>query len=305
MAKDIAASVRQKLLNLARKRQEDFDYVLRQYVMQRLLYRLGISEHAEKFLLKGALLFWVWNKDFHRPTRDIDLLSFSDNNVAHLQDVFQQIIAADAGDAGDDGLIFEPNSLKAIEIKEDADYTGVRITGFATLTNARVPFQIDIGYGDVVVPAAEEAQIPSFLDLPVPRLKIYPVYSVIAEKFQAMVMLGLANSRMKDFYDIAIIAHTMPLDGDLLSQAVKSTFDRRKTDILPAPLYIFSDAFKTDKDKNTQWNAFINKNNLDSKTDFAHAIGEVRQLLEPVYQALADEHSFNMQWSSNNFQWKE
>ena len=302
MTKDIAASIRQRLLNLARERQEDFDYVLRQYVMQRLLYRLGRSEHAEQFLLKGALLFWVWNEDFHRPTRDIDLLTYSDNDVDHLVEVFQQVIGANAGD---DGLVFDVDALKGIEIKEDADYTGVRITGFATLTNARVPFQVDIGYGDVVVPAAEEAQIPSFLDLPSPQLKIYPVYGVIVEKFQAMVMLGLANSRMKDFYDIGVIAHTMPLDGDLLSQAVKATFDRRKTDILPAPLYVFGDNFKNDKDKGVQWKAFLNKNNLQNKTDFAHVVGEVQQLLEPVYQSIANQKTFDLQWSPEEFQWKE
>ncbi len=302
MTKDIAASIRQRLLNLARERQEDFDYVLRQYVMQRLLYRLGQSEHAEQFLLKGALLFWVWNEDFHRPTRDIDLLTYSDNDVDHLVEVFQQVIGANAGD---DGLVFDVDALKGIEIKEDADYTGVRITGFATLTNARVPFQIDIGYGDVVVPAAEEAQIPSFLDLPSPQLKIYPVYGVIVEKFQAMVMLGLANSRMKDFYDVGVIAHTMPLDGDLLSQAVNATFERRKTDILPAPLYVFGDNFKTDKDKGVQWKAFLNKNNLQNKTDFAHVVGEVQQLLEPVYQSIANQKTFDLQWSPEEFQWKE
>lgn len=132
MAKDIAASIRQKLRNLARERGEDFDYVLRQYVMQRVLYRLGCSEYVEQFLLKGALLFWVWNKDFHRPTRDIDLLTYTDNHVEYLLDVFQQIIMT----VSDDGLVFDAKSIKGIEIKEGADYTGVRITGFAQLMNA-------------------------------------------------------------------------------------------------------------------------------------------------------------------------
>ncbi len=156
MVKDIAASVRQKLRNLARERGEDFDYVLRQYVMQRVLYRLGCSEYVEQFLLKGALLFWVWNEGFHRPTRDIDLLTYTNNDVEHLVGVFQQIITSDA----EDGLAFDAGALNGIEIKEDADYSGVRITGFATLTNARIPFQVDIGYDDVIVPAAEEAKIP-------------------------------------------------------------------------------------------------------------------------------------------------
>jgi len=301
MAKDIAASVRQKLRNLARERGEDLDYVLRQYVMQRVLYRLSCSEYVEQFLLKGALLFWVWNTDFHRPTRDIDLLTYTDNDVEHLLGVFQQIIMS----VSDDGLVFDAESIRGIEIKEDADYTGVRITGFALLMNARVPFQIDIGYGDVIVPAAEEAEIPVFLDLPAPLLKIYPVYSAIAEKFQAMVMLGLANSRMKDFYDIGVIAHTMPLDGNLLTQAIAATFERRKTVFMKEPLYVFSSDFTQDKGKNIQWNAFLNKNNLNSKTGFPQIVAEVQQLLAPVYDSIINPQSFEMQWSPEEFQWKE
>ncbi len=300
MAKNIAASVRQKLRNLARERNEDFDYILRQYVMQRLLYRLGVSEYVEQFLLKGALLFWVWNRHFHRPTRDIDLLTYTDNDVDHLLAVFRQIINIESGD----GLVFDADTLNGIEIKEDADYSGVRITGFATMENARIPFQIDIGYGDVIVPEAEATQIPVFLDLPVPELKIYPVYTVIAEKFQAMVMLGLANSRMKDFYDIGVIAHTMSLDGGLLLQAVKATFDRRKTDFTAGSVYIFSSEFVQDAGKNTQWKAFLNRNNLQRETDFAQIVDEIKQLLQPVYQSILSQQSFNKQWSPEALIWK-
>ena len=161
MTRDIAASVRQKLRNLARDRHEEFDYVLRQYVMQRLLYRLSQSEHVDQFLLKGALLFWVWNEDFHRPTRDIDLLTFGNNEVPHLVQVFSQIVAIETGE---DGLSFDIHSVKGIEIKEDTNYTGVRLTGFANLAQARIPYQVDIGYGDVVVPATEEAGCHPFFN---------------------------------------------------------------------------------------------------------------------------------------------
>ncbi len=300
MAKDIAASIRQKLLNLARERQEDFDFVLRQYVMQRLLYRLSCSEYVEQFLLKGALLFWVWNEDFHRPTKDIDLLTFGDNDVPYLVDVFAQVIAVDEGD---DGLVFDMDSLNGIKIKEDADYSGVRLTGFANLSKARIPFQVDIGYGDIVIPAAKEAKLPSFLDLPSPRLKIYPVYGVIAEKFQAMVMLGLANSRMKDFYDISVIAHTMTLDGDLLSRAIKATFERRKTPISTETLYVFGGEFSHDKGKYTQWKAFLNKNNLSINVDFVDTVDEIRHFIEPVYKAISEQQAFKLQWLSDECQW--
>ncbi len=300
MVKDIATSVRQKLLNLSRERQEDFDYVLRQYVMQRLLYRLGCSEHVKHFLLKGALLFWVWNHDFHRPTRDIDLLTYTNNDVEHLVRIFREIVSVNH----DDGLIFDSDAIKGIEIKEDADYTGVRITGFALLAKAQIPFQIDIGYGDIVVPAAQKAQVPSFLDLPQPELKIYPVYSVIAEKFQAMVMLGLANSRMKDFYDISLIAHTMLLEGNLLAQAVKATFDHRKTAFLQESIYLFSDEFMQDSSKQLQWKAFLNKNGLTSNMGFDQVVEEVQHLLEPVYRANSNDQLFDKTWDSAAFSWQ-
>jgi len=297
----MAASVRQRLRDLARTRHEDFDYVLRQYVMQRLLYRLGCSDYAGQFLLKGALLFWVWNEDFHRPTRDIDLLSFGDNDVTHLVEVFRQVTRQDE----EDGLMFDAGSLSGIEIKEDADYPGARLTGYAYLAKARIPFQIDIGYDDAVVPEPEEAQIPSFLDFPSPQLRIYPVYGVISEKFQAMVMLGIANSRMKDFYDVRVIASSMALDGDLLSQAVKATFEKRRTLIDKAPLYVFSDAFKQDPGKLAQWLAFLNKNNLDTNKTFAEVVAEVQELLEPVYRSIAENRLFQLKWSPDEYQWKE
>lgn len=300
MIKDTAASVRQKLRNLAKERREDFDFVLRQYVMQRLLYRLGCSEHMEHFLLKGALLFWVWNQDFHRPTRDIDLLTYTDNDVDFLVMLFREIINQELND----GLIFDADAVEGIEIKEDADYTGVRITGAAYLSKARIPFQIDIGYGDVVVPTAEKAQIPVFLDMPLPELKIYPVYGVIAEKFQAMVMLGLANSRMKDFYDIAVIAHSMSLEGDILARAIKATFDRRKTDLVRQSLYIFSDEFMQENDKKKQWKAFLNKNGINSSMEFDQVLSEVQQVIEPVYQSISNNESFEKNWDHEAFSWK-
>lgn len=301
MTKDIAASVRQRLRNLARERVEDFDYVLRQYVMQRLLYRLSCSEYADQFLLKGALLFWIWNEDFHRPTRDIDLLGFGDSDVPGLEKVFREIVSREE----DDGLIFDVDSVKGIEIKEDADYSGVRIMGFANLKSARIPFQVDIGYGDIVIPAAEEVELPVYLDFPVPQLRAYPVYTVVAEKLQAMVMLGLVNSRMKDFYDIRIIAHTMTLDGALLARAIKATFETRKTIIAIDALTIFSDGFKQDAGKHTQWKAFLNKNNITSEASFSESVTEIQQFIEPVYHSITKQQLFQMQWLPDDFRWKE
>ncbi|WP_260291218.1 nucleotidyl transferase AbiEii/AbiGii toxin family protein [Sedimenticola hydrogenitrophicus] len=301
MPKNMAASVRARLLTLARARGEDFDYVLRQYVMQRLLYRLSRSEYADQFLLKGALLFRIWNEESHRPTRDIDLLSFDAHDVPLLVEVFRRITAI----GEDDGLDFDGASVAGVEIKGDAEYPGVRVTGVANLGTARVPFQADVGYGDAVVPPAEKAQLPSFLDLPAPQLRIYSVYSVIAEKFQAMVMLGQANSRMKDFFDIRTIAKTMPLEGGLLCQAIAATFERRKTGIRNAPLFVLSETFATDTDKQTQWQAFEKKNEMEPAVEFKVVIADLIQLLLPAYEAIAQDQAFDANWSPDEFMWRE
>ena len=253
MSNGTAESIRQRLLNLAKERGEDFDYVLRQYVIQRLLYRLSQSDYRDQYLLKGAQLFWVWNADFHRPTRDVDLLGFGNNDVESLVKTFQDICSIE----NEDGLQFEVDNIRGMEIKEDAMYQGVRITGFTMLARARIPFQVDIGFGDTVTPEPETISMPSFLNLPEAEVKAYPVYTVIAEKFQAMIFLGLANSRIKDFYDIWFLTTRMSLEGTLLAKAIKATFARRGTTIIKEPLTIFGDAFASDSGKDTQWNAFI------------------------------------------------
>ena len=301
--KNIAKSIRNRLLNHAKQQGDNFNTIMAQYVLQRLLYRLSISEYADRFLLKGAWLFVVWNNALHRPTKDIDLLAYGNDGQDELLAIFKSIASLSTDEP--DGVIFAMESFKAVQIKEGDHYQGVRITGQAKLDTANVSFQVDVGFGDAVTPAAEEACLPCLLDMAEPRLRVYPVFTVIAEKFQAMVMLGLSNSRMKDFYDIGTIAHTMSLDGDLLSQAVKATFERRKTEITAEPLYVFSDEFVQDTGKNTQWNAFLNKNNLNRKTDFPQIVAEVQQLLAPVYESIVNQQPFDMQWSPGEFQWKE
>ena len=272
MVTNKAASIRQKLLNLSRERGESFDFVLQQYAIQRLLYRLSVSEYHDQFLLKGAMLFSVWTGDLHRPTKDIDLLGFGSNDTDVLVNDFKVICAIEA----DDGLIFDIESIQGVLIKEDSLYQGVRVTGFAHLEKAKIGLQVDTGFGDAVTPNARLATIPSFLDFPAPIMKIYPVYTVIAEKFHAMVALGLFNSRIKDFYDIWMIAiHGLQegdfllggdaldgtaLDGTLLVSAIRSTFNRRNTVMSTEMLSVFTAEFMQDTNKHKQWNAFLNKN---------------------------------------------
>jgi predicted nucleotidyltransferase component of viral defense system len=251
MAVNKAASIRQRLLNLARERSENFDFVLKQYVIQRLLYRLSISDYQEQFLLKGAMLFLIWTGDLHRPTKDIDLLGFGKNDVDVLENDFKAICAVEV----DDGLAFDIDSINGTQIKEDALYQGVRVVGHALLDNAKITFQVDVGFGDAVTPKSEVATVPSFLDLPdlpEPMVKIYPAYTVIAEKFQAMVALGIANSRIKDVYDIWVMASDMTFEASLLSDAVKATFECRETEINDMALTVFGEVFMHDESKQRQ-----------------------------------------------------
>lgn len=300
MSRDIAASIRQRLLNLAKEKHENFDYVLRQYLIQRLLYRLSISNYRDQFLLKGAMLFWVWNQDIHRPTRDIDLLGFGSNDKQHLTDLFKDVI----GLHEDDGLVFDTQSIRVQDIKEDAKYQGVRITGHASLDQARIPYQIDIGFGDAVTPDSENIELPSFLDLPAANIGAYPVYTVVAEKFQAMVELGIANSRLKDFFDLWMIASQFELEGDILMDAIAATFKRRETEIHLQDLTVFSDGFKLDQQKATHWKAFLNKNQLDATKSFPEVMTALEAFLLPPYSCLASKTAFSLQWSPKSWYWK-
>ncbi len=316
MATNKAASIRQKLLNLSRERGESFDFVLQQYAIQRLLYRLSVSEYHDQFLLKGAMLFSVWTGDLHRPTKDIDLLGFGSNDIDVLVNDFKIICATEA----DDGLIFDIESIQGVLIKEDSLYQGVRVTGFAHLEKAKIGLQVDIGFGDAVTPNARLATIPSFLDFPAPIMKIYPVYTVIAEKFHAMVALGLFNSRIKDFYDIWMIAiHGLKegdcllggdaldgtaLNGTLLVSAIRSTFNRRNTVMSTEMLSVFTAEFMQDKNKHKQWNAFLNKNRIVSDQSFENIQQGLRRFLEPAYQAAALGAEYPFKWDVSEGKWK-
>ena len=315
MVTNKAASIRQKLLNLSRERGESFDFVLQQYAIQRLLYRLSVSEYHDQFLLKGAMLFSVWTGDLHRPTKDIDLLGFGSNDIDVLVNDFKIICATEA----DDGLIFDIESIQGVLIKEDSLYQGVRVTGFAHLEKAKIGLQVDIGFGDAVTPNARLATIPSFLDSPAPIMKIYPVYTVIAEKFHAMVSLGLFNSRIKDFYDIWMIAiHGLQegdfllggdaldgtaLNGTLLVSAIRSTFNRRNTVMSTEMLSVFTAEFMQDKNKHRQWNAFLNKNRIVSDQSFENIQQGLRRFLEPAYQAAALGAEYPFKWDVSEGKW--
>ena len=223
--RNLPASVRSRLLALAKSRGEDFTFVLMRYGLERLLFRLGRSAHAHEFVLKGAMLFPLWSGNPHRSTKDLDLLGFGSPDASRLVRVFREVVAIPVPD----GIEFLPETVKAVPIREDAIYDGIRVTLEALLTAARMHLQVDVGFRDAVVPAPLETSYPTMLDVPAPVLRAYPREAVIAEKLHAMVDLGLANSRMKDFFDLWFLASNFSFDGGTLGESVRSTFGRRAT----------------------------------------------------------------------------
>ena len=277
--RNIAASVRQRLRNLAQERQEDFQNILTRYALERFLYRLNQSKHQDKFILKGAMLFTLWSNEPHRATRDLDLLCHGDNTVKHLEQVFQEICQTQVED---DGLDFKAETVQGKQIKEDQEYEGVRIklNAFLTGTSTRLDLQIDIGFGDAVTPQVRVAAFPIILEgFPAPSLKTYPPETVIAEKFQAMVALGIANSRMKDFYDIWYLCQNFRFEGVTLSQAIKATFDRRRTPLPKEPPLALTAEFSEDAAKQAQWKAFIRKGKLKTSKETLSEIIAVLPIL--------------------------
>lgn len=280
---NLPASVRQKLLNLSEKRKEPFDLLLVRYGIERLLYRLSQSRQAEKFLLKGAMLFALWDEKAHRPTRDADLLSFGSVELKAIKEVFREIVQTPVPD---DGLVFEGDSIQAEAIREDNAYGGIRVRLRAKLIKTKIPIQVDLGFGDVVTPGPDKVVFPTLLDFPAPKIRAYPIYTVVAEKFEAMVKLGNANTRMKDFYDLWFLSRRFDFDGATLHKAIHATFARRKTEIsdgLPHPL---TDAFAKDEARQTLWAMFLRRNELaESPKQFAEVVAALRRFIEPVCHA--------------------
>jgi len=294
MIKNVAASVHQRLLNHARAEGRPFNEVLQYFALERFLYRLGRSPYRRQFVLKGALMFTVWHSPFPRPTRDIDLLGRLDNTVEHVASAIRAICQEPAPE---DGLHFETESLLGERIIETADYAGVRVCFTAYLGTARIPMQIDVGFGDPLVPGPSPVRLPTILDLPAPELQGYSRESAIAEKVQIMVYLGEINSRMKDFYDVWLLVTHFDFDGPILAQALHETFRWRQTPLSPNPV-AFSDRFAQDSEKQVQWEAFTRRLHLERAPATLHeAIQVIAAFLDPVIPALLGGHHFDRHWS--------
>lgn len=278
MSANLAASVRARLLNLARAQGAEFNQVLVRFALERMLYRLGHSSHGERFVLKGALLFTLWYDLPHRSTRDADLLGFGASDLPAIRQTFREIAAID----GNDGLIFDPDSVTADEIRKGAGYGGARVMLVGELAKARCTVQIDVGFGDAVTPGPVEAQFPVLIgDLPAPRLRTYPVETVIAEKLHAIELLGMTNSRMKDYLDLSVLIERERLDMRILASALRATFARRKT-AMPSDWPIgLTDTFSADVTRQSIWNAFLRKNQLPAIA-LSEVVMRLREALAPA-----------------------
>jgi hypothetical protein len=288
----LGASVSHRLLQRARARGEDYQFTLQRYAVERLLYRLSKSPDHDRFILKGAMLYVVWGEEVYRPTRDLDLLGYGPDAAEPMASAFRSLCSIKVPD---DGLLFDPGSVRIEEIRESAEYGGVRVRLEARLSTVRIHLQVDVGFGDEIVPGPEERTFPVLLDGPSPRIRVYSRESVVAEKLHAAVLLGEANTRMKDFYDLFTIPSLFPFEGSTLFRAIQATFTRRRTpipEILP-----LSAAFFADEVRAGRWRAYLSKSRLhNAPQDFAAAEEAIHEFLFPPYDALVAKAGFPASW---------
>ncbi len=275
---NLESSIQARLLNYSRVNKREYGQVLTKFALERLLYRLSQSKHSDNFLLKGALLFDLWFDVPLRSTRDIDLLGFGLAELPHVVGVFEDLCRLQVAD----GMDYKTESIQADEIRKQANYAGIRVSLLALLGNSRISIQVDIGYGDAITPAPEEALYPVLLDdLPAPKLRVYPMYTVVAEKFETLVSLGIANTRMKDYFDLWVLHQQGKFDNELLRTAIAETFLRRGKPLPKGVPVGLSDEFSGDVQKQRQWLVFLKKNQL-AQLDLGELIDGLREWLMPL-----------------------
>lgn len=289
--RNLAASVRDRLLNRARRENLPFGELLQRYGIERFLYRLGLSGHKERFVLKGGAMLVVWHGDLARATRDVDFLGIGANSTDELTRIVQEICGVEVPD---DGIVFDAGSVAAEEIMEAAQYRGVRVSLRGLLGQAVVPIQLDVGFGDVVIPRPIEAEYPTLLDFPSPLIKLYTKETAVAEKLEAMTRLGTVNSRMKDFYDIWFLSRTTEFDGETLAKAVTETFKRRETSLREPPSS-FEAGWASEERQKAQWSAFGRRLRVQAP-ELSELTRDVVGFLAPVLVSCAEGRPFKMKW---------
>ena len=291
--RDSGASVRQRLLNKSRTQGRPFQELLQYFAMERFLYRLAKSPYSDRFVLKGALLLTAWRAPQSRPTMDIDLEGQLNNQLDHIKEVVATVCEVDVDP---DGIVFHRTSIEVSRIKEEADYEGVRVRFHATLARARIPMQLDIGFGDVITPEPTDIEYPTLLNFPAPVLRAYPKETVVAEKLETLTALGLLNSRMKDFYDLALLSRMYRFEGERLVKAISATFRNRGTTIEAEPIGL-TQAYCDDPARASQWRAFVRRSRLSEESgELARLVTEIRQFALPMLSAIAVGNPFQALW---------
>tara|TARA_R100001143_G_scaffold63512_1_gene71144 strand:- start:24507 stop:25427 length:921 start_codon:yes stop_codon:yes gene_type:complete len=291
----IAQSVHSRLLNTARETNRPFMELLQYYGMEKFLLRMSQSKYAEQFVLKGALLLRSTGISAIRPTRDIDLSGEKAQDIEQLEQMVKDCCEIEVEE---DGLVFIPITVTGEEIRENQSYKGVRIKFQGKLGNAKIPMQIDIGFGDVISPAPIWIEYPVLLDGEPLKLLAYTLDSAIAEKYQAMVYLDLANSRMKDFYDIWYLMHNQDFEGRKLQKAIELTFERRKTDLPKEPPTALTEAFYSDNSKIAQWNAFRKKAGIENVPETLKEVSEdISRFIWPLNLKLKNGEEMDSNWN--------
>jgi predicted nucleotidyltransferase component of viral defense system len=295
--KNTAASIRARLLTLAQRNGEDYQRVLGRYAIERLLYRLGRSPYRDQFALKGATLFTLWTGRTHRPTKDLDLLGRGSSAIEEVEKTIRAICEIQY----EDGIAFDSASVEGTKIKEDDEYDGVRIELLADLASARIPMQIDIGFGDAVYPEPELTSFPVLLPLEAPLVRAYPREASIAEKFHAMVVLDIRNSRMKDFYDLWLMATSWTFDMASLRKAILASFERRRSTIPTGVPFALTADFLNDPQKKQQWSAFVSRLNPADRIPTFEEVGAIlREFLLPCISGGSASSSQALSWAPNH-----
>ncbi len=289
---NVAASVRTRLLDLARRQGVEFQLILSRFATERFLYRLGASRHGERFVLKGATLFRLWSDEQPRATWDLDLLGRGSNTIADVVAVVSELCGIHA----DDGIEFDPDSITGEEIRVPDEYSGIRVRLEARLADARIPVQVDVGFGNAVVPPPKWEIFPTLLEHDPPRILAYSRDAVVAEKLETAVSLGVTNSRMKDFYDLHRLASSAEFDGPTLVEAVRATFGRRQTPLPDKEPLVLTAEFLTAPEREVQWRAFLRRGRLEAPPDARELVEDLREFLLPVLKAAASGREFPATW---------
>ena len=290
--KNVAASVKERLRNIASQTGKEFQSVVRQYIQERFLYRLSKSIYSKNFILKGALLFIAHDISRNRPTRDIDFLgSVISNEINDIKDVVKEIMKIEY----EDGVTFDIKSVEAENIVEDGDYNGIRVKFYAFMENSKERVQLDIGFGDKMTSGPIKIEFPTLLDFDAPKIEVYSIETAIAEKFDAIVSLQLLTSRMKDFYDVLFFAEHYEFKKDLLLKAVRTTFNHRSTN-LEKRKEIYKDTFKSDEQLQKLWVAFLKRNKLHSDSSFTDVVDKIESFIEPIFKEETKDNWNPQKW---------